>query len=134
MKVLIICIGNSCRSQMAEGFIHYKFPEIEVYSAGTNPANEVNPNSVKVMSEIGYDISNQKPTDVEEYKNIDFDLVITVCDSAKENCPVFSGKVGKMIHTPFEDPYMAKGTEEEILMVYRKVRDQIEEKFDKIFG
>ena len=130
-KILILCTGNSCRSQMAEGFLKSFDSELEVYSAGTKPAEKINPKAVQVMKEIGIDISNNYPKDVEQFINQSFDYVITVCDNAKETCPVFIGKVGKQIHIGFEDPADATGTEEEILSVFRKVRDEIKEEFWK---
>lgn len=128
-RILILCTGNSCRSQMAEGFLKSFDKEIEVYSAGTFPASRVNPNAVFVMKEIGIDISKNEPKDVKNFVNDSFDYVITVCDNAKENCPVFLGEVGKRLHIGFEDPAEATGTEEEVLKVYRKVRDEIKNAF-----
>jgi len=129
MKILILCTGNSCRSQMAEGFIKHFAPEFEVYSAGTKPAERVNPNAIEVMREIGIDISKNYPKDVEQFINESFDYVITVCDNAKETCPIFSGRVGKRIHIGFEDPAEAVGSRDEVLSVFRKVRDEIKESF-----
>jgi len=131
MKILIICTGNSCRSQMAEGFLKSLNSKIEVFSAGTKPELNINPNAVKVMKEIGIDISSQAPKNVDVFKDKAFDYVITVCDSAKETCPVFTGDVKRRIHIGFEDPADAKGTDEEILAVYRKVRDEIKSEFEK---
>ena len=124
-SVLVICTGNSCRSQMAEGFFRKYKPEWNVFSAGTKPAKEVNPYAVRVMSEEGIDISKQYPKLIDIYTGKNFDYVITVCDNAKETCPVFSGNVKERIHAPFEDPIYTKGTDEEILNVYRNVRDKI---------
>lgn len=128
-RILILCTGNSCRSQMAEGFLKSFDKNLEVYSAGTKPADKVNPKAVQVMNEVGIDISNNYPKDVEQFINESFDYVITVCDNAKETCPVFIGKVGKQLHIGFEDPADATGTEEEILAVFRKVRDEIKRDF-----
>ncbi|MEJ5351343.1 MAG: arsenate reductase ArsC [Melioribacteraceae bacterium] len=128
-RILILCTGNSCRSQMAEGFLKSFDSNLEVYSAGTNPAEKINPKAVQVMKEIGIDISSGIPENVEKYINQSFDYVITVCDNAKETCPVFIGKVGKQLHIGFEDPAEATGTEEEILAVFRKVRDEIKKEF-----
>ncbi len=133
MKILIICTGNTCRSQMAEGFLRSFDPNLEVFSAGTSAEENVNPFAVKVMAEKGIDISVQKPDPVEKYLNESFDYVITVCDGAKEVCPVFVGEVKNKVHIGFEDPAKARGTEEEILPVYRKVRDEIREEFHKFF-
>ncbi|PLX01714.1 MAG: protein tyrosine phosphatase, partial [Marinilabiliales bacterium] len=115
MKILILCTGNSCRSQMAEGFLKNLDKRLTVYSAGTHPAKTVNPKSVLVMQEKAIDISHHTPDNIDLYLHDFFDYVITVCDDAKEKCPVFTGKVNKRLHIPFEDPYMAKGTEEQVL-------------------
>ncbi len=131
MRILILCTGNSCRSQMAEGYIKHFKPEFEVYSAGTAPAEQVHPLAVKVMKEDGVDISGGKPKLVDEFLSQPFDYVITVCDNAKETCPVFTGNVKKQRHIGFEDPAAAQGTEEEVLPVFRKVRDQIKSEFKK---
>ena len=129
MKILILCTGNSCRSQMAEGILRSIDPDLEIFSAGTRPEKEVNPNAVKVMKEIGIDISDHFPKMVDRFSSETFDFVITVCDNAKENCPLFTGKVGKRLHIGFDDPADAKGTGEEILLVYRNIRDQIRDRF-----
>jgi len=129
MKILIICTGNTCRSQMAEGFLKSFDENIEVYSAGTAAEGKVNPFAVKVMKEAGIDISQQKPESVDLYLTDSFDYVITVCDGAKEVCPVFTGKVKHRLHIGFEDPASARGTDDVVLPVYRKVRDQIKEAF-----
>ncbi len=125
MKILVLCTGNTCRSQMAEGFLKAFDNFIDVYSAGTKPEDNVNPYAVRVMQEMGIDISKNKPETVEKYINEPFDYVITVCDGAKEICPVFTGEVKNQIHIGFEDPAAAKGTEEEVLPVYRRIRDEI---------
>ena len=114
---------------MAEGFLKALNSELEVYSAGTRAEKNVNPYAVKVMAEKGIDISSQTPKSVDIFLNKAFDFVITVCDGAKEACPYFTGSVKNRLHIGFEDPADAKGTEEEKLIVYRKVRDQIEEEF-----
>ena len=133
-KILILCTGNSCRSQMAEGFLKSFDSELKVISAGTIPAEKVNPNSVIVMDEVGIDISSQFPQNVDEFIEQPFDYVITVCDNAKEMCPVFSGQVKHQIHIPFDDPADATGTEQEILAVYRRIRDEIKEKFTQFYN
>ena len=132
-KILILCTGNSCRSQMAEGFLKSFDNELEVFSAGTIPAEKVNPNSVIVMDEVGIDISSQFPQNVDEFVDQSFDYVITVCDNAKEVCPVFSGEVKHQVHLPFDDPADATGTEEEVMLVYRRVRDEIRESFSEFY-
>jgi len=133
MRVLILCTGNSCRSQMAEGYLKSLDENLEVYSAGTKPANEVNPFAVKAMNEIGIDISGGIPENVDEYINHSFNYVITVCDNAKENCPVFTGKVIKRLHIGFDDPADATGTEEEVMPVYRRVRDEIRKELGEFY-
>jgi arsenate reductase len=124
IKVLFLCTGNSCRSQIAEGWArHLKGDVIEPYSAGIHPIG-VNPRAIKVMAEAGVDISAQKSEHTDELPGIDFDYVITLCDNAREHCPVFGGRA-KVIHKPFDDPYFASGNEEQILTTFRKVRDDI---------
>lgn len=132
-KILILCTGNSCRSQMAEGFLRSFGKELEVYSAGTNPASKINPNTVTVMNEIGIDVSKAVPKDVNKFIHESFDYVVTVCDNAKETCPVFTGKVKKTIHLAFVDPYDAKGSKEKILNEYREVRDEIKRSFMEFY-
>jgi len=127
LKILFLCTGNSCRSQMAEGWArHLKRDEIEAYSAGIE-THGLNPNAVKVMAEAGVDISGHRSKRIDELKHIAFDYVITVCDHADENCPVFPGKT-KMVHHGFDDPpklAQAAGSEEEAFSHYRRVRDEI---------
>ncbi len=127
IKVLFLCTGNSCRSQMAEGWARrLKGDVIEPYSAGIE-IHGLNPNAVKVMAEAGVDISGQRSKHLDELRNILFDYIVTVCDDANESCPVFPGKV-KRIHTSFDDPpRLAKNarTAEEALGHYRRVRDEI---------
>ena len=130
MKILIICTGNTCRSQMAEGFLKSLDPHLEVFSAGTKAEEKINPHAVKAMAEIGIDISRQYPKSVDIFLNTSFDFVITVCDGANEMCPVFTGKVINRLHFGFEDPASAKGSEEEVMKVYRKIRDEIKTKFN----
>ncbi len=127
LKVLFLCTGNSCRSQMAEGFArHLKHDELESYSAGIE-THGLNPNAVKVMKEVGIDIANQVSNHVNEFVSIPFDYIITVCGHAHENCPVVFNK-SKVIHVGFDDPpKLAKDaeTEDEALQHYRRVRDEI---------
>ncbi|TSA28001.1 MAG: arsenate reductase ArsC [Bacteroidetes bacterium] len=129
MKVLILCTGNSCRSQMAEGILRSLRPDWEIHSAGTRPEKKVNPHAVRVMKEIGLDISSYYPKQVDRFISEWFDYVITVCDNARKSCPLFTGKVAKRIHFSFEDPAAARGNPEEVLAVYRKIRDQIKDAF-----
>ena len=129
MRVLILCTGNSCRSQMAEGFLKSFDPTLEVFSAGTRPEQKVNPYAVRAMKEALIDISGNKPAHVDQYVHTAFDFVITVCDHAKEVCPLFTGQVGQRLHIGFEDPAAATGTDEEKMPVYRRIRDQIKNEF-----
>ena len=131
-RILILCTGNSCRSQMAESFLKSFDSSLKVFSAGTYPAGRVHPKAVKVMKEIGITLSKYYPKSIDSFIKQPFDYVITVCDNAKETCPVFTGKVEQRFHMGFEDPAEAKGTEEEILSVFQRVRDEIQQRF-KIF-
>jgi len=127
-QVLILCTGNSCRSQMAEGWIRELGGIWEARSAGTRPADTVHPLAVRAMAEVGVDISRAKPKLVDTYLSHDWDLVITVCDSAKESCPRFPGPVVEQVHVSFPDPAAAEGSEQERLAVFRCVRDAIRER------
>ena len=129
MKVLILCTGNSCRSQMAEGFLKSFDPEIEVFSAGTAPSDRVHPKAVEVMNEVGIDLSAHSPQKVDEFLAEAFDFVITVCRHAQENCPVFTGSVKQQLHIGFDNPAEATGTEEDIYAEFRRIRDEIREEF-----
>ena len=131
-KILILCTGNSCRSQMAEGFA--KEAGWESYSAGTKPEIETNPFAIKVMAELGIDISYHTPQSLNEYLDEKFFLIATVCDNAKENCPIFIGICEHQIHCGFEDPADTTGSEKKITEVYRKVRDEIRVWMDTICG
>jgi arsenate reductase len=122
-KILVLCTGNSCRSQIAEGYLRHLGKDVLVYSAGLAP-HGVNPKAIQVMSEDAVDISSHTSNHIELYRNIDFDIVITVCDNAKENCPYFPTNAAK-IHSSFPDPAKATGTEEQILKEFREVRDKI---------
>lgn len=133
MKILILCTGNSCRSQMAEGFLKSFDSKLEVYSAGTQPAIQANPNAVSAMREVGIDISGNKPKNVEIFLSDPFDYVITVCGGANESCPAFIGKVKYRLHIGFDDPADAQGTPEEVMPVYRRVRDEIKAGFWKFY-
>ena len=124
-KILILCTGNSCRSQMAHGFLEVLLNNCLVFSAGTKP-EPVNKYAVRVMSEIGIDISNNASNHIAEYLNHNIDLVVTVCDNAKDICPIFT-KQTKFVHHSFNDPASAKGKDEEVLKIYREVRDQLED-------
>lgn len=133
MKVLILCTGNSCRSQMAHGFLQSFDKDLTVRSAGTEPASQVNQKAVKAMKEIGIDISHHTPKMVDQYINEEWDYVITVCDHANETCPAFLGKVKHRLHIGFDDPSHAVGTDEFIWSEYIRVRDEIKEGFWKFY-
>ena len=132
MKILILCTGNSCRSQMAQGFLQHLDKTITVCSAGTYPSDKINEKAVAVMKEVGIDISHNKPKSVEIYLDEVWDYVITVCDDANETCPVFIGKVKNRLHMGFEDPSKVKGSEEYIMSEFRRVRDLIKNEFTKL--
>ena len=127
-RVLILCTGNSCRSQMAEALWRaHGRSKWDAFSAGSNPAGYVHPLAINVMKEIGYDLSSNRSKHVSEFVDQPFDLVLTVCDSARETCPILPGAV-KTLHWPFEDPAQTDGSHEEKLAVFRRVRDEIKEK------
>jgi arsenate reductase len=126
-KVLFLCTGNSCRSQMAEGFLRvYAGDKFEAHSAGTKPS-VVNPMAIEVMRDLGIDISGQRSKSAADYVGTHFEYVITVCDNAKEQCPIFPGPCVRE-HWPFDDPADAVGSRDEKLAVFRRVRDEIAEK------
>ena len=123
-KILVLCTGNSCRSQIAEGYLkNFAGNKAEVYSAGVE-THGVNPRAIQIMKEDGIDISKHTSNNVKEYRDIDFDFVITVCDNAKEKCPYFPSNAKKFHHN-FPDPAKATGTEEEIMQQFRDVRNMI---------
>lgn len=123
-RILVLCTGNSCRSQIAEGYFrHFAGDKAEIYSAGIE-THGVDPRAIDTMKEEGIDISNHTSNNIDEYKDIDFDFVITVCDNAKERCPFFPTKA-KKFHQNFSDPAKSTGTEEEILKQFRQVRQMI---------
>jgi len=123
-KILVLCTGNSCRSQIADGYLkHFAKDKAEVYSAGVE-THGVNPRAIQIMKEDGIDISGHTSNNVNEYRDIDFDYVITVCDNAKERCPYFPSNAQKF-HYNFPDPAKATGTEEEIMHQFREVRNMI---------
>ncbi len=125
-KILILCTGNSCRSQIAEGYLRYfAGNKADVYSAGVE-THGVNPRAIATMAEDGIDISNHTSNHVDEYASIDFDFVITVCDNARERCPYFPTNALKF-HNNFPDPAKAQGTEQEIMEEFRRVRQMIKE-------
>ena len=132
-KVLFLCTGNSCRSQMAEAIVNTRLSDDwRAFSAGTVPAGYVHPKAIQILEEIGITHHGEsKSTD--RFRDTDFDLVVTVCDNAAENCPVWLGK-GKRVHLGFVDPAKAEGTDEEQLAVFRSVRDAIAQKVPELLG
>lgn len=131
-KILILCTGNSARSQMAEGLLkHIMQSKYEINSAGTKPSI-VRPEAIKALAEIGIDISNNRSKSVGEFANQEIDYVLTVCDNAKENCPYFPAKT-KLIHHSFEDPAEVQGSEEVRLTAFREIRDEIKKYFEDDF-
>ena len=133
MKVLILCTGNSCRSQMAHGWLQSFDANITVCSAGTKAAGKLNAKAVKAMAEAGIDISGNTSDQVEQYIDEEWDYVITVCGGANETCPAFIGKVKKRLHMGYDDPSHAEGTEEFIWSEFIRVRDEIKEEFYKLY-
>ncbi len=124
LKVLFLCTENSCRSQMAEGLVNHDLSgQVQAFSAGVRPSR-VNPRAIRVMAELGIDISRHHSKSVDDLSEKQFDLVITVCDQAQEQCPIFPGET-EVIHVGFSDPARATGTEEEILTIFRQVRDEL---------
>lgn len=131
-KILVLCTGNACRSQMAEGILrHYGNDKFKVFSAGTKPSGKVNKHAVQVMNEIGVDISKHRSKHLDEFKDQTFDYVITVCDYAKEACPVY-WKASKKLHWGFPDPSHSQEITEEEMDEFRRVRDMIHKKFKGI--
>jgi len=133
MKILILCTGNSCRSQMAHGFLQSFDERLTVCSAGTEASGKLNEKAVAAMKEIGIDISHHTSDPVEKYLDQEWDYVITVCGGANENCPVFLGKVKNRLHIGFDDPSHATGTEEFIWSEFIRVRNEIKEAFENFY-
>ena len=134
MKVLILCTGNSCRSQMAHGFLQSFDASLTVCSAGTEASGKLNEKAVAAMKEIGLDISHHTSDSVDLYLNEEWDYVITVCGGANESCPAFFGKVKHRLHIGFDDPSHAVGTEEFINSEFIRVRDEIKTAFRKLYN
>ncbi|MCK9343745.1 MAG: arsenate reductase ArsC [Massilibacteroides sp.] len=134
MRVLILCTGNSCRSQMAQGFLQSFAKDWAVYSAGTAPAGQLNEGAVQIMNEIGIDISNQTSDSVSLYSDQPWDYVITVCGGARETCPMFNGSVKHRLHIGFDDPSKVEGTPAFIKSEYRRVRDEIKTQFYALYN
>ena len=133
MKILILCTGNSCRSQMAEGFLQSFDKSITVCSAGTEASGKLNERAVAIMKEAGIDISHHTSDSVEKYLHEEWDYVITVCGGANEECPAFFGKVKHRLHMGFDDPSHAVGTDEFIWNEFRRVRDEIKTMFYQFY-
>lgn len=133
MKILILCTGNSCRSQMAHGFLQSFDKNLTVCSAGTEASGKLNENAVTVMKQIGIDISHHTSDSVDLYLHLEWDYVITVCGGANETCPAFTGKVKHRLHLGFDDPSHAKGTPEFIMSEFLRVRDEINISFRKFY-
>jgi len=132
-KVLFLCTGNSCRSQMAEAIVNARLSEDwRAFSAGTVPSGYVHPKAIQVLDEIGISHEGESKS-IENFREMDFDIVVTVCDDAAENCPVWLGK-GERVHLGFPDPARAEGTDEEVLAVFRSVRDAIAQKVPELLG
>ncbi|VAX37619.1 Arsenate reductase thioredoxin-coupled, LMWP family [hydrothermal vent metagenome] len=130
-RVIILCTGNSCRSQMAEALWEtIGNGEWETESAGSKPSGYVHPLAIEAMKELGLDISSYQSKSLDQFQGQSFDLLVTVCDNAKESCPVFSG-AKEMLHCPFDDPADAIGTDEEKMICFRRVRDEIQEKIQR---
>lgn len=133
MKILVLCTGNSCRSQMAEGFLKSFNKDMLVCSAGTEASGRVNQKAVKAMAEIGIDISNHSSDSVGRYLSDEWDYVITVCGGANENCPAFLGKVKHRLHMGYDDPSFAVGSDDFIWSEYIRVRDEVKVGFEKLY-
>lgn len=132
-RILILCTGNSCRSQMAHGFLQSFDPELDVYSAGTHASGKLNHKAVEVMKAAGIDISHHTSDPVDKYLGEEWDYVITVCGGANESCPAFMGKVKHRLHIGFDDPSDATGTPEFIQSEYIRVRDEIKKGFHDFY-
>lgn len=133
MKILVLCTGNSCRSQIAEGYLRSFDPRLDVESAGSSPTGRVNPYAIRVMDEVGIDLSAGHPKNVDQFLDDTIDYVITVCGNAERDCPAFIGEVKNRLHIGFPDPADATGSEEEILDVFRKSRDEIKRRFREFY-
>ena len=132
MKLIVICTGNTCRSQIAEGLLKSKYPEAEIYSAGTHPEIQVNPYAVQAMAEVGYDISKQYPKLVTDFIHEEFDYVLTVCDSAQETCPVFPNAKNR-VHNSFVDPSRSSyESDKHALEVYKNTVKEISNWIDNL--
>ena len=133
MKILILCTGNSCRSQMAQGFLLSFNNRLRVFSAGTQPGSEVHPIAIEAMKQINIDIKPNYPKPVSDFLFNDFNYVVTVCGGANEKCPVFTGNVKHKLHIGFDDPAEATGTNEEIMNEFVRIRNEIERYFRNFY-
>lgn len=133
MRILVLCTGNSCRSQMAHGILQSLDSNLEVHSAGTRPAEKVNPKAIEVMKEIDIDISSHTPQNIDRYLNEAWDYVITVCSGANKSCPTFSGKVKNRMHIGFDDPSDVIGSDDFVMNEFRRVRDEIKKEFTNFY-
>lgn len=133
MNILILCTGNSCRSQMAHGILQSLDSRLRVCSAGTRPAPRVHPEAVAAMRELGIELSGRVPLSVDRYRDEAWDYVITVCGGARESCPAFTGRVGKRLHLSFDDPAEATGSSDVIAAAFRRVRDEIRRAFTALY-
>lgn len=133
INILILCTGNSCRSQMAHGFLKSFDNKLNVFSAGTKPAEKVNPFAVKVMDEIGIDLTHHTTKSVNLYIDHVWDYVVTVCNGANESCPVFNGKVKNRLHIGFDDPSEAIGSTQFVIDEFRRIRDEIKSRFYNLY-
>lgn len=133
MRILILCTGNSCRSQMAHGYLQSLNDNLEVFSAGTKPAEKVHPFAIKAMKEIGIDISHHTPRNITEYITQSWDYVITVCGNADENCPIFSGKVKNKLHIGFDDPAFP-GIYNDFVRIMKEIQSQFDYFYNKILN
>lgn len=129
MKILILCTGNSCRSQMAQSFLSSFDSTLDIFSAGTKPAEKINPKAVAVMKEMHINLKGYYPKNVKQYLNDSWDYVITVCGDANENCPMFAGNVKHRLHFGFDDPANATGDAEYVMNEFRRIRNEIKNKF-----
>lgn len=133
MNILILCTGNSCRSQMAHGILQSLDSRLRVCSAGTKPAERVHPGAVAALKELGLDLSGRMPVSVDRYLHEPWDYVITVCGGARESCPAFTGSVGKRVHIGFDDPSLVIGDAAFIDSEFRRVRDEIRQAFTAFY-
>ena len=133
MNILILCTGNSCRSQMGEMFMQSYDERLKVYSAGTAPEKKVHPLAINVMNELDFDLNDNKTKQVNDFLDKSFDYLITVCGDAEENCPSFFGKVKHQVHIGFDDPASVKGDDKIKLNAFRRIRDEINQELNKFF-